>query len=131
MNGADVKVYSKKYNGASKLSEHFKVKEFYCHDGSDPIFISAMLVKILEKIRQHFNKPVNINSGYRTVPHNQKNGGATYSQHLYGTAADISIKGVTPRQIKEYAETLMPDWGGIGVYTSFTHIDVRENKSRW
>lgn len=126
-----IKAYSKAKNGNTKLSANFKVREFACNDGSDPIFISSELVEVLQKIRDHFGKPVNINSGFRTASYNKKVGGATYSQHLYGTAADIRISGVSPKNIAAYAETLLPNKGGIGIYKDFVHIDVREVKSRW
>ena len=131
MNGAIVNVYSKAKDGNKKLSTNFKVKEFTCSDGSDPIFISPELVEILQKIRVHFGKPITINSGFRTASHNKKVGGATYSQHLYGTAADIVVKGVEPKKVAAYVETLMPKSGGIGIYSTFTHVDVRAAKSRW
>ena len=126
-----IKAYSKAKNGNTKLSANFKVREFACNDGSDPIFISPELVEVLQKIRYHFGKPVNINSGFRTASYNKKVGGATYSQHLYGTAADIRISGVSPKNIAAYAETLLPNKGGIGTYRDFVHIDVRDVKSRW
>ena len=127
----DVKAYSKAKLGDSNVSKNFKVKEFACKDGSDPVFISKELVDVLQKIRSHFGKPVNINSAYRTATYNKKVGGATYSQHLYGTAADIVVTGVEPKKVAAYAETLMPNSGGIGIYSNFTHIDVRVKKSRW
>lgn len=123
--------YSKTKNGNEKLSANFKVEEFACKDGSDPIFIASELVEILQKIRTHFGKAVTINSAYRTATYNKKVGGATYSQHLYGIAADIKVKGVTPKAVATYVETLMPNKGGIGIYPTFTHVDVRETKSRW
>ena len=126
-----INAYSKAKDGNKKLSANFKVREFACSDGSDPIFIAPELVKILQTIRNHFGKPVTINSGYRTVNKNKACGGATYSQHLYGTAADITVKGVSPKMVAIYAETLLPKKGGIGIYDTFTHIDVREVKSRW
>ena len=126
-----INAYSKTKDGVKKLSTNFKVEEFACSDGSDPIFIAPKLVTILQKIRNHFGKPVIINSAYRTVGKNKAVGGVTHSQHLYGTAADIHIVGVTPKEIAKYAETLLPTSGGIGIYSSFTHIDVREVKSRW
>ena len=126
-----INAYSKAKDGNKKLSANFKVKEFACNDGSDPVFVAPELVEVLQKIRNHFKKPVNINSGYRTVTKNKACGGATYSQHLYGTAADISIKGVSPKEVAAYAETLLPKKGGIGIYSTFTHVDVREVKSRW
>lgn len=126
-----INAYSKTKDGGKKLSANFKVEEFACSDGSDPIFIAPKLVTILQKIRNHFGKPVIINSAYRTVGKNNAVGGVARSQHLYGTAADIHIVGVTPKEIAKYAETLLPTSGGIGIYSSFTHIDVREVKSRW
>lgn len=131
MNGATVKVYSKAKDGNVALSKNFKVREFACSDGSDPVFVSQELVDILQKVRDHFKKPLIINSGYRTVSKNKSVGGATYSQHLYGMAADFHISGVTPRQIASYVDTLMPRSGGIGIYSSFCHVDVRAVRSRW
>lgn len=131
MNGNEVKVYSKAKDGSKALSTNFKVREFACSDGSDPVFVSDKLVEVLQKIRERFGKPVNVNSGYRTVSKNKAVGGATYSQHLYGTAADISIAGVSPKDVAAYAETLLPGTGGIGIYKTFTHVDVRKVKSRW
>lgn len=128
---ANVTVYSLAKDGNKKVSKNFKVKEFKCKDGSDVILISPELVKILQTIRDHFGKPLYINSAYRTPPYNKKIGGATYSQHLYGTACDIRINGVTPKEVAKFAETLLIECGGIGIYKNFTHVDVRAVKSRW
>lgn len=123
--------YSKTKEGETKLSENFKVKEFACKDGSDVVFVAPELVEVLQKIRSHFGKPLTINSAYRTPSYNKKVGGATYSQHLYGTAADIKVSGVAPKDIAAYAETLLTNTGGIGIYSHFVHVDVRRQKSRW
>lgn len=131
MAGQVVKVYSKAKEGNVKLSKNFTVKEFACSDGTDTVFISLALVNLLQKIRDHFGKAVIINSAYRTEAHNKSIGGATYSQHKYGLAADIHINGVAPKEIAAYVETLMPSSGGIGIYKSFVHVDVRQVKSRW
>lgn len=131
MNGATVKVYSKAKDGNTKLSANFKVREFACLDGSDTIFVSDELVKILQKVRNHFGASVIINSAYQTEAHNKKVGGSANSQHKYGMAADIRINGVSPKTIATYLNTLMPNSGGIGVYSSFVHIDVRTKKTRW
>ena len=125
-----IKAYSKAKNGNSKVSTNFRVREFACQDGSDPIFIDSELVSVLQKIRNHFGKAVTITSAYRTPKHNKTVGGTTYSQHLYGKAADIKVQGLAPKDVAKYAETLL-DEGGIGIYNTFTHIDVRSTKSRW
>lgn len=126
-----IKAYSKAKDGNVKLSANFRVKEFACTDGSDPIFIDTELVTVLQKIRSHFGKAVTITSAYRTPTHNRSVGGTAYSQHLYGKAADIKVSGVSPQKVAEYAKTVMSDRGGIGRYGTFTHIDVRSAKSRW
>lgn len=131
MAGQVVKVYSKAKDGSIKLSKNFTVKEFACSDGTDTVFISLALVNLLQKIRDHFGKAVIINSAYRTEAHNKSIGGATYSQHKYGLAADIHINGVTSKEIAVYVETLLPSSGGIGIYKNFCHVDVRRVKSRW
>ena len=35
------------------------------------------------------------------------------------------------QEIKDYVETLLIDRGGIGIYDTFIHIDVRQKKARW
>lgn len=131
MNGETVRVYSKAKNGAVKLSANFKVSEFACKDGSDTVFISPGLVAVLQKIRDHFAKPVIITSAYRNDAYNKKVGGTDYSQHKYGMAADIYISGISPATIAEFVETIMPNTGGIGIYSSFVHVDVRTDRARW
>ncbi len=126
-----IKAYSKAKDGNKKVSTNFRVKEFACTDGSDPIFIDTELVNVLQKIRTHFGKSVSITSAYRTPTKNKACGGTTYSQHLYGRAADVKISGVSPKKVAAYAETLLKNKGGIGTYSTFTHIDTRSTKARW
>lgn len=126
-------VYSLSKNGSTYISKNFRVREFACKDGSDPIFIDDELVSVLQQIRDHFGKAVTITSAFRTASYNasKKVGGAKYSQHLYGKAADIKVSGVAANVVADFAETLMPSTGGVGRYSTFTHIDVRKVKARW
>lgn len=126
-----INAYSKAKDGGKKLSANFKVKEFACNDGSDPVFVSPELVKLLQTIRDHFDAPITINSGFRTATKNKAVGGATYSKHLYGMAADIQVKGVAPKAVYAYVDSLLPYTGGVGLYSTFVHVDVRHAKSRW
>ena len=131
--------YSVLKNGNRKLSEHFKVREFFCRDGSDPVFIDTELVEILEKIRTKFGKPVTITSAYRTAAYNATVAkAAKYSQHLYGKAADIQVQGISVEQVYAYADKLLAGRGGVGIYppglgraNGWVHVDVRKEKSRW
>ena len=133
-----LQVYSLARDGSTALSPHFRVREFRCHDGSDPIFIDSALVELLEQLRTHFGKSVTITSAYRTPAHNAKAGGATFSQHLYGRAADIRVQGVSVEDVAACAEHLLPGRGGVGRYPAkagraagWVHVDTRANKARW
>lgn len=103
-----LQAYSLARDGSTALSPHFCVREFRCKDGSDPVFIDTALAELLERIREHFGKPVTITSAYRTPAHNAKAGGAKFSQHLYGRAADIRVQDVSVEDVAAYAESLMP-----------------------
>ena len=133
-----LEVFSLAKEGNERLSANFTVQEFRCRDGSDPVFVDTRLVQVLQSIRDHFGKPVVITSAYRTAAHNKAVGGAAYSQHCYGRAADIRVQGVPVETLAAYAEKLLPDTGGIGRYpvrsgrpTGWVHVDVRKEKSRW
>ena len=133
--------YSRRKDGNALLSRSFRVREFACRDGSDPLFVDSALVQLLQSIRDHFGAPVVITSGYRTASHNARVGGSKSSQHLLGRAADFYVEGVPVATVAAYAETLLPGRGGIGRYpkdakhpkrmTGWVHIDTRTNKSRW
>lgn len=125
-----IQAYSKAKDGDKKLSANFKVREFSCTDGSDPVFIDSDLVAILQKIRDHFGRAVTITSAYRTPTKNKAVGGEAYSQHLYGRAADIKVNGIAPSKVADYAETILPK-GGVGRYKTFAHVDVRGTRARW
>lgn len=130
----EARIYSKSLEGDKSLTSSFKVSEFACNDGSDVILIHPDLPSVLQNIRNQFGKPIIINSGYRTPEYNKKVGGATRSQHCYGTAADIVVDGVSPASVAAAAEKALKEMdypGGIGLYKSFVHVDVRSKRYRW
>ncbi len=116
--------------------KYFKRKEFRCFCGGKycngyPVEPSEGMVRILDKIREHFGVPIRVHSGIRCEKRNKAVGGVSNSQHLLGKAADISVPGHTPKEVAAYAETLIPKTGGIGIYNWGVHIDDRKNRSRW
>ena len=132
MDGADVKAYSLKKDGDMNLTAHFKVKEFACQDGSDTVFIAKDLPMVCEYIRARCGTALTINSAYRTEKHNGKVGGAEFSQHLYGAAADLKIpNGHTALEMANIAREIMPNFGGVGIYGWGIHVDVRSEKTDW
>ncbi len=120
------------------MSKYFKDSEFECN-GNWKYVCNCTLVKppkelisVLEDVRSHFGDgPVTITSGYRCDKYNSYVGGAKGSKHKEGIAVDIVVKNVAPVEVWEYLIAKYPNQYGIGKYSSFTHIDVREGKARW
>lgn len=127
----------KKYGKESNiwLSSNFKSNEFDCKGNGccSETLVDDKLIILLQDIRNHFGKPIIINSGYRCNNHNKKVGGASGSYHAKGMAADIVVKDVKPAEVAKYAETIGVK--GIGLYEdndgNFVHIDTRTTKSFW
>ena len=133
-----IRQYSLVRDGNRRLAPDFQVRELRCRDGTDTIMVDEALTVVLQCIREHFGKAVTITSGYRTAAHNAAVGGAKSSQHLLGRAADIRVQGASVEDVAAYAESLMPDWGGVGRYpvkagraTGWVHVDTRADKARW
>lgn len=121
-----------------KLSKNFTLAEFASHDGApvpaDVLTNLQELAKNLQVLRDYLNTPLKINSGYRSPAHNKAVGGAQFSQHMLGKAADISSNKYTPEQIHAAILHLIKEGkikdGGLGRYDSFTHYDIA-NSRRW
>ena len=80
----------------------------------------------LEAIRARGgNAPIGINSGFRSVAYNNCLGGASLSQHMFGTAADTKMVGVDNRKQRDLARS--GQLHGIGCYSSLSHnhLDLR------
>ena len=111
------------------ISEHFSRHEFACSCGCGFDTADVELIRILEKVREHFDQPITINSGCRCRSHNDAVDGYRSSLHLVGRAADIVVEGIPPTIVQEYAEQIgVP---GLGRYNTFTHIDSRFGHARW
>lgn len=124
----------KKYKRTDKvqLSKNFRLDEFKCKCGKcDPILVDDQLIGWLQKIRDHFGRSVNVNSGYRCKTHNAspKVGGSPSSHHVKGMAADIRVEGVTPAEVAKYAESI--GIKRIGLYDNFVHIGSDTKKRFW
>jgi len=122
-----------------KLTENFSKAEFDCKDGSEMpkevLENVKELAKNMQVLRDELGLPIHLTNGYRSPAHNKKVGGAKNSQHLYGKACDMKVKGMTPKQVLLVIERLIKEGkmmqGGIGVYNTFLHYDIRNSKARW
>jgi uncharacterized protein YcbK (DUF882 family) len=123
----------------SKITNNFSLQEFNSKCGREipdnvlPNIIQ--LAKNLQVLRDSLGKTISITSGYRSPQHNKKIGGAKDSQHIKGMAADIKVSGMTPKEVALVIEGLIESGkmkqGGIGIYPSWIHYDIRGTKARW
>lgn len=120
--------------------KNFRPQEFYCKCGeclgpSPDSSATRHLAWVLQQIRDLVNVPIKITSAYRCESHNQRVGGATRSKHKLGIAADLKPRGLSPDELHEAIEDLVsskriPE-GGLGLYNTFVHYDIRPKKARW
>ena len=128
-----------------RLSKHFTVEEFDCHDGTkvqkrDYGGLEYLCKQYLEPLRDKYG-PVKINSGYRTKSYNAKIGGASNSFHIYtihdgnDQAADITCRKGGPRDwhrtLNAIRNRKRNGRGGLGLYGTFVHVDLRDYKADW
>lgn len=101
-----------------KLSEHLDLAEVTRSESAKRKGISneptvehlenfkKLAEHIFEPIRNHFNVPIHISSGYRSKALNAAIGGASSSQHCLGQAIDIdmdgSSSGVTNKMVFDF-----------------------------
>ena len=122
-----------------KLTKNFSLHEFKCRDGSvvpEELMENVKeLAENLQVLRDFIGKPITVISGYRSPSYNKKIDGARRSQHLLAKAGDLIVKDMSPDEVKEAIVHLIKEGkmkkGGVGLYTHFTHYDVRGFNRRW
>ena len=97
-----------------KLSENFSLEELIRSStarriGLDNIpndehlkNLQVVVDEIAQPLRDHFGKPVRINSGYRSPALNNAIGGSKKSQHSKGEALDLEIDGVSNLEVADW-----------------------------
>ena len=122
-----------------KLTDNFYLQEFNCKDGTEiPLELIdnvQELAESLQELRCHFGESIFINSSYRHKEYNQSIGGSSRSQHLLAKASDIRLSSFNPVEVYDAIEMLIVKGdmkeGGLGLYNTFVHYDIRGTKARW
>lgn len=122
-----------------QVTKNFNLNEFNSKCGRQmPENIKKNIIEIihnLQVIRDEVKVPISITSGYRSPEHNAKVKGAKDSQHVKGTAVDFKVHGLKPKEVALIVERLIKEGkikqGGIGIYPSWVHYDIRGVKARW
>lgn len=121
------------------MTKNFSKSEFESKCGCEmPEEVYVNVVKVanqLQYLRAEIGQPIKVNSAYRSPEHNQKVGGVKTSQHLLGKAADIVVKGMPTEILYQHIEDAISNGemlqGGLGLYDTFVHYDIRGTKARW
>lgn len=100
--------------------------------------LQTLCEKVLQPVREHFGKPVTVNSGYRCPKLNKAIGSSSKSQHTKGLAADIEIPGVSNKELAEYIESNLPFdqlilefYNGVDPNSGWVHVSyVDDDKNR-
>lgn len=116
-----------------RLTKNFELEEFACKDGTAvPVEYyenCKELAENLQVLRDSLGVPLVVLSGYRTVEHNKKIGGAPGSFHLTASAADLKASTIPPSKIYmrilELMEAGKMKKGGLKCYTTWVHYDIR------
>ena len=117
--------------------EFFNREEFRCKCGGlycqgFPAEPDEQMVRYADEIRRRLGVPLSVNSGLRCKIWNQRNNGASQSQHMTGRGCDLGApEGITPEKMASVAEEVIGNTGGIGTYSWGIHIDSRQSKARW
>lgn len=124
--------FKKSEDGATNLTDNFKVREFACKDGSDVVFINCMLPLVCQAVRNWFGKAFTPNSAYRTAEHNKAVGGVAHSYHVSGRAVDIPTpQGSTPKELYDFLDKLCGNSFEIGLYNWGCHVAITDGKKRF
>ena len=110
--------------------KHFKISEF---DSPDEVGsgerMDAEVLQMIDKARTIFGKPIRINSGVRTIAHNEKVGGSKSSSHLKGYAIDVSCDNSADR-FRLVEILMLVGFNRLGIAKTFIHVDNDPNKSK-
>ena len=94
--------------------------------------LKLLCEKVLAPIREHFDRPVIVTSGYRSPKVNKAIGGAASSQHCKGEAADFTVPGVSNLALCKWIERnlqydqLIYEYGESG----WVHVSYRDGALR-
>ena len=75
---------------ATSHAEHIEANR---NPPADVLAALGDLAQLLQRIRDHYGKPIRVNSAYRNPDLNVLIGGSTTSQHVKGQAADFVVLG--------------------------------------
>lgn len=107
---------------------YFTREEFRCpcpRCGGFPVEPDETLVRLADRVREHFGAPANVSSGVRCQAHNDElSGSAKNSYHLRGKAMDFCVRGVSGAKLLAYVKTQHVHYAYQISGSDYVHMDV-------
>ena len=110
--------------------KYFGRAEFKCNCGGKycngfPAEPHPLLVRVADRVREHFGAAALISSGVRCEQHNANVGGVPNSRHLYGKAMDFRISGRKAAEVLEYVWQQPEISYAYDIDGTYVHMDVK------
>jgi hypothetical protein len=131
------------------MSDHFTIKELTYSDTAirlgidnsptDQVLINLQNVCqfILEPVRNHFDKPITITSGYRSPELCKAIGSSATSQHTFGQAVDFEILGIPNKEVSDwivnhldYDQCILEFWKAEEPNSGWVHCSYKPSGNR-
>jgi N-acetylmuramoyl-L-alanine amidase len=94
-----------------------------------------LTAQMADEIRHRLGRPIRILSAYRNAAYNTCIGGESASYHMQFNALDITTDGASAIALRDIARSVRASnsgfTGGIGLYSTFIHIDTRGYEANW
>ena len=108
--------------------KYFKRDEFRCKCGKYcdgfPVEMDGLLLKVADRVREHFGKPMTVSSGVRCEVHNANVGGVFDSRHKLGKAMDFRVSGFPAASVLDYVKKQPEIRYAYAIDSSYVHMDV-------
>lgn len=106
--------------------KYFKQSEFACKCGCGVSEMNETLIRVADRTREHFGKPIRVSSGRRCAKHNAKVGGVSNSRHIAnpGKAMDFCVDGETAKQVLAYVQKQPEIRYAYAIDGRYVHMDV-------
>lgn len=92
--------------------------------GGFPVEPSEKLMRLADKVREHFNAPVTPSSTVRCQAHNDElPGSVPNSYHVKGKAMDFSVRGFAASSVLPYVRSLGVHYA-YAIDSNYVHMDV-------
>lgn len=104
--------------------KYFRKAEFACKCGCGADEMEEKLIKVADRVREHFGNRITVSSGRRCATHNARVGGVPNSRHLSGKAMDFCVSGFSASSVLEYVQKQPEIRYAYAIDNNFVHMDV-------